>query len=148
MNKKNESSKKESEPLKEEKKSASDYLEQLQRLQAEFINYRHRVEKEKLDIMDRTRNIVLVKFLEIKDNFDRAPKLDEGMQLIYNLFTKIFEEEQIKEVKYNKFDPELHEAIATDNTTDKDKIKEVFTKGYTRRDKIMRPAKVVVGTKE
>ncbi len=124
------------------------HLEQLQRLQAEFINYRNRVEKEKVELQERARELVLMKFLDVKDNFDRAPKLDEGMDLIYKQFQKIFQEEAVEVIPTEKFDPTMHEAIATDNTKEKDTIIEVFQTGYLRNNTVIRPAKVVVGSKE
>ena len=47
---------------------------------------------------------------------------------------------------HSVFDPNVHEAIATDNNTKKDEIKEVLLKGYLRKDRVLRPAQVVVGT--
>jgi molecular chaperone GrpE len=131
---------------KEQSTQDSDYLLQVQRLQAEFINYRTRVEKEKTELKESSKEKILLKFLEVRDNFERAPKLDHGMEMIYNQFLKIFESEQIKEVDHSVFDPNVHEAIATDNNTKKDEIKEVLLKGYLRKDRVLRPAQVVVGT--
>jgi len=135
------------EELAEEAQKQGEYLEQLQRLQAEFINFRNRVEKEKKDIHELAREGVLLKFLDVKDNFDRAPKLDEGMELIYKQFLKVFEEEEIKEIVNEVFNPKFHEAIATDSNHEKDKIVDIIQKGYMRGEFVMRPSKVVVGTK-
>jgi molecular chaperone GrpE len=132
----------------EPKEPEQDYLEQLQRLQAEFINYRNRVEKEKSQIRELTKEVILLKFLDVKDNFDRAPKLDEGMGLIYKQMLKVFEEESVKEIENNIFDANFHEAIASDPNTDKDKILDVIQKGYVLGEKLMRPSKVVVGIKD
>lgn len=132
----------------EPKETEKDYLDQLQRLQAEFINYRNRVEKEKSQIKELTREVILLKFLDVKDNFDRAPKLDEGMELIYKQMLKVFEEENVKEIENELFDPNFHEAIASDPNTDKDKILDVIQRGYFLGEKLMRPSKVVVGIKD
>jgi molecular chaperone GrpE len=126
----------------------SDLLEQLQRLQAEFMNYRTRVEKEKVQIKEITTNIILSKLLEVKDNFDRAPKLDKGMLMIYNQFQSIFKNANVQEMQHKVFDPKIHEAIATDANKEKDTIVKVFEKGYTRNDHTIRTAKVIVGAKE
>ncbi|MBL7051883.1 MAG: nucleotide exchange factor GrpE [Nanoarchaeota archaeon] len=142
---KNEENPKEAQKEEETQKEEQSLLEQLQRLQAEFINYRTRVEKEKSQIKELTKEITLLKFLDIKDNFDRAPKLDEGMELIYKQFQKIFKEESIQEIENEVFDPQFHEAIATDPNSEKDKIMEVIQKGYKRNEILMRPSKVVVG---
>ena len=145
---KKEKKKKEAQKGEEIQKEEQNLLEQLQRLQAEFINYRTRVEKEKNQIKELTKEITLLKFLDIKDNFDRAPKLDEGIELIYKQFQKIFEEESVQEIENVVFDPQFHEAIATDPNTEKDKIAYVIQKGYKRNDFVMRPSKVVVGVKD
>ena len=135
-------------PNMQEAQEQGELLEQLQRLQAEFINYRTRVEKEKVQASVRARESVILKFLDVKDNFDRAPKLDKGMEMVYNQFLDIFQEEKIKEIENKEFNPDLHEAIATDPTTNQGEIKEVIQKGYLHNDKIIRPSKVVVGAKE
>ncbi len=130
------------------KKEKTDYLDQLQRLQAEFINYRTRVEKEKAIIKETTKNTILEKFLDVKENFERAPKLDEGTKLIFKQLEKIFEEENVKEVENKTFNPNVHEAVAITNIEKKDMIVEVLQKGYTRKEELLRPSKVVVGSME
>jgi len=126
----------------------NEYLEQLQRLQAEFINYRTRVEKEKQLMGEYSKDIILRKFLEIRDNFERAPKLDQGMEIIYKQFLDIFQKEGVEEIETKNFDPELHEAIATREDIAKDVIAEVARKGYKRGDRILRTAHVVVGNND
>lgn len=135
-------------PVKEVSKEEQ-YVEALQRLQAEFINYRKRVEKEQIMAKELGKNVVLLKFLEIKDNFERAPKLDEGMELVYKQFLKVFEDEGVEEIHgTSMFDPEIHEAIGTVDTHDRDTVVAVTRKGYKRYDQILRPVQVVVGCKE
>ena len=121
------------------------YLDQLQRLQAEFINFRNRIEKEKATIIDQTKDILLCKFLEVKDNFERIPKQDQGVVLIYKQLNKIFEEEQVQELTINLGNPESFETIATN---DQSSDIEITQKGYTRNGKIMRPVQIILGTKE
>jgi len=145
---KKEENPKEAQNEEETQKEEQSLLEQLQRLQAEFINYRTRVEKEKVQIKEQTKEITILRFLDIKDNFDRAPKLDEGMELIYKQFQKIFKDESVQEIENLVFDPQFHEAIATDPNTKKNKIVEVIQKGYKRNEILMRPSKVVVGSND
>lgn len=123
------------------------YLNELKSLQADFINFRSRVEKEKIQLRESIINEVLKKFLEVKDNFDRAPKLDEGMKLIYNQFNDIFVKENVEEIKEDSFNAEVHEAVATNNELEKNKI-QVVEKGYKRNNVVIKPAKVIIGTKE
>jgi molecular chaperone GrpE len=139
---------KKSETTEESVPTEGEILAQLQRLQAEFINFRNRVEKEKIEIAQRARENILLKFLDVKDNFDRAPKLDEGMNLIYKHFLTIFDQEGIKDIQTNEFDPNLHEAIATDPTVGQDQIAAIVQAGYLHNESVIRPAKVVVGAKQ
>ena len=131
----------------EQKSKEQEYLDQLQRLQADFINYRSRVEKEKLSISETSKDMLLRKFLEVKDNFERIPKADKGIELIYNQLNKIFEQEGVQEIQDLIFNPELHEAIATVEG-EEDAIIEVTRKGYRRNGKVLRPAQVILGRKK
>lgn len=133
----------------QEKTKEEEYLEQLQRLQADFINYRSRVEKEKLSIIDSSKDSILRKFLEVKDNFERIPKADKGIELIYNQLNNIFKQEGVQEIQETTYNPELHEAIATVEG-EEDAIIEVSRKGYTRNGKVLRLAQIILGknTKE
>ena len=144
-----EPSQEETVPEAQELSKEAEYLETLQRLQAEFINYRNRMEKERSVVIERTRNDLLVKFLEVRDNFERAPKRDEGIELIYKQFLQIFEEEEVEEIPDGTvFDPDVHEAIGTVDTHDRGTIVAVTRKGYKRHDHVLRPTQVIVGNKE
>ena len=124
-----------------------EYLEQLQRLQADFINYRSRVDKDKLQIIDSTKDKLLLSFLEVKDNFERIPKADKGIELIYNQLCKIFQQEGVQEITETTYNPELHEAIATAEGEEYTII-QVTRKGYKRNGRILRPAQVILGKNE
>ena len=132
----------------QEKPQEQDYFEQLQRLQAEFINYRTRMEKERFLIADYIKDQLLARFLEVRDNFERAPKGDKGMELIYKQCLKIFDEEGVQEITETAYDPELHEPIATREDVEEDTIVEVTRKGYRRNGRVLRPTQVILGTKK
>ncbi len=140
------------EELEEVKEEELDYLKQLQRLQAEFINYRHRVEKEKQDSINFGKQELILKLLEINDNFERALKhnKDKGVEMIYNQIQTVLKEEKVNIVETKTFNPELHECICKECSKEKqDTILEVFQKGYTFNNKTIRPAKVKIsGGKE
>lgn len=123
------------------------YINQLKELQADFINYKNRVQREKEELKQRTKEEMLRKFLEVKDNFERIPEMNEGIKLIYNQLNKIFEDENVKEIECEMFDPETQEAIAADKELEKGKV-QVVEKGYKINDQIIRTAKVIVGTME
>ena len=129
-------------------------------LMAEFANFRKRTIKEKGDIIRNASENVLKGLLPIVDDFERgldaikdtdnAESVKEGMALIYNKLIKFLEQNGVKAIESNgqAFDPELHEAIAmvpTDDESQKGKVIDTPTKGYTINDKVLRYAKVSVG---
>lgn len=123
-----------------------EYLEQLQRLQADFINYRNRTERDILLSKEASKDKLLLQFLEVKDNFERIPKADLGIELIYNQMNKIFQQEGVQEITETTYSPELHEAIATAEG-EEDAIIQITRKGYRRNGKVLRPAQIILGRK-
>ncbi len=140
------------EELEEVKEEELDYLKQLQRLQAEFINYRNRVEKEKQDSINFGKEEIILKFLDVLDNFERALEhnKDKGIEMIHNQVQTILKHENVEQVETKVFNPQIHECICKECSTEKkDTILEVFQKGYTFNNKTIRPAKVKIsGGKE
>jgi len=129
------------------------------RLSAEFDNYRKRTLKEKMELIKNAGEDILVNFLPVVDNLERAKKsVDDakelesikiGVSLIYNSLTDFLKQRGIKEIeaKDTVFDLDKHEAITKIVVADdmKGKVVDVIEKGYTLNDKIVRYAKVVVG---
>jgi len=129
----------------QESKEQVDYLQHLQRLQAEFINYRTRVEIEKQNSVDYGKQEVLIKFLDVLDNFERALQhnKDKGVEMIHKQFLDILKQEKMEETSYDEFNPLFHEAICKECSEEKENtILEVFQKGYLFKNKLLRPAKV------
>ena len=129
---------------KEEKKD--NYLEQLQRLQAEFENFRKRTEKERSEIFKSANEDLIVKLLGILDNFELAIKHidDKGINMIYSELYSILESEGLKAIKAEgEFNPEFHEALIQEEGED-GKIIEEFQKGYMLNDKVIRASKVKI----
>lgn len=128
-------------------------------LMAEFDNFRKRTIKEKADIIMNASEKVLKGLLPIVDDFERgldaAEKTDdaeavkEGMKLIYNKLMKFLADNGVKPIDSTgkDFDPEYHEAIAMvpGDESQKGKVIDTPTKGYTLNDKVLRYAKVAVG---
>ena len=130
---------------KEEKKD--DYFEQLQRLQAEFENFRKRTEKERTDIFKNANEDLIVKLLGILDNFELALEHvdDKGINMIYSELYSILEEEGLKIIKADgKFDPKVHEAIIQEEGEENEKILDELQKGYILNDKVIRASKVKI----
>ncbi len=135
--------------LEKEKKLKEEFINDLKRLQAEFENYRKRIEKEKIEFMKYAKQDLLLKLLEILDNFERALKntKDDGIHLIFKQLKSALEKEGIKEIKETHFNPEKHEAISVDKGGENE-ILEEFEKGYMLHDKVIRTSKVKVGGKK
>jgi molecular chaperone GrpE len=130
-----------------------------QRAQADFINYKRRTEQEKEGISQFTRATLVLDLLPALDDLERAfvaipPRLTksswvDGIRLIWNKLQTTLEAQGLSEIKAvgEPFDPHLHEAVRQDRGREGVVIEEL-QKGYKFRDKIIRPAKVIVGSGE
>lgn len=130
-----------------EESESSKYIEQIQRLQAEFDNFRKRVDKEKQDIYRNANEDLIFKLLGVLDNFELALKhIDEkGIKMIYSELYSILEKEGIKPIKAEgKFNPEIHEALMQEVGETENEIIEELQKGYTLNDKVIRASKVKI----
>ena len=140
---------------------AGEYLEALQRERASFINFRRRAEQEKAETAQYATAGLVKKLLPVLDDFDRAlasiPEAErkgnkwvEGIELIARKLHNILEQEGVTPIEAlgQPFDPNLHEAVAFEDNSDggdhPDTVSEVFSKGYTLRDRVIRPAMVKV----
>jgi len=146
-------------PEKEDdaKNGQPNYLEQLQRLQAEFSNYRKRMEQQRTEWRAHTQKEVVSQLLPVLDDFDHLFNHHEGqddgfsregVQLIYDKLMSTLEKLGVQTIdtKNSMFDPLMHEAIHTRETGEEpqDKVLQVWQKGYLYKGKLLRPAKVVV----
>ena len=144
--------------LKSELAEAKDkYL----RLYSEFENFRRRTAKEKLSLIGTANEDIISALLPVLDDFERAEEsnknvdmdsIQEGFALIHNKLKKILEQKGLKVMESDAgmdFDPELHEAITQTPAPKKKfvgKVVDVIEKGYNLGDKVIRFAKVVIGT--
>ncbi|HKS43391.1 MAG TPA: nucleotide exchange factor GrpE [Blastocatellia bacterium] len=135
--------------------------DQLLRRQAEFENYRRRVDRERSETYTRARAEVLLELLPVIDNFERAlaslensggdaESLRHGVELIHKQFKDALTKFGLEPVESvgQTFDPHVHEAV-TIEPTDKHKentIIEEFQRGYKLGEKLLRPAKVKVAS--
>ena len=144
--------------LKNELSQANDkYL----RLYAEFDNFRRRTQKERADERQNAGKDVVAALLPVLDDFERAMKametaadvnaVKEGVALVQHKLKNILSQKGLKEMtsKGEPFDAEIHEAITnipapTDDL--KGKVVDELEKGYYLNDKVVRFAKVVVGS--
>ncbi len=144
--------------LEEKEKTKEEYLDYLKRLQADFDNFRRRVEKEKKDIIQFANEELIKKFLNVLDNLERAEDaakktndikaLIEGIDAIIKQFKKILEDEGVKPIKSvgEKFDPNLHHAMAKVETNEypDETVIEELQKGYYYKSRVLRPSLVKV----
>lgn len=135
------------------------YKERLVRLQADFANFKKRTEREKSDIYKYAAEGVMEDLLPTLDNFERAltaaesesdseDGFCEGMKLIYTSFVETLQKHGLKEIEAEgaSFDPQKHHAVmqAEVEGVEADIIVEVFQKGYSVKDKVIRPSMVKV----
>lgn len=130
------------------------------RLQAEFLNYKTRTQSEIARLFRYEGEEFIKELLVIKDNLERAVALDDsdlsdevskflsGIKLILGNLSTLFDKYEIKEVDAlgKEFDPMKAEAVITEHDENKleNVVLEVYTKGYTYKDKLIRPAMVKV----
>lgn len=138
--------------------SDSDEVEELKsaliRLQADFNNYRNRVNKEKAQMVKFATGSLIEKLLPVLDNFDRAiesctdnPSIVEGFSLIRADLMKTLEGQGLEEIKSDGevFDPNLHNAVVMeDYDGESGIITETFQKGYKLGDRVIRASMVKV----
>ena len=130
------------------------------RLSAEFDNFRKRTLREKMDLMKNASESIMVNFLPVIDDVERAMKAieisnnlettKEGIILIYNKFKEFTKNNGVVEMEANglELNTDHHEAITKIPAPSKDlkgKIVDVVQKGYLLNEKVIRFAKVVIG---
>lgn len=130
------------------------------RLYSEFENFRRRTSKEKLEMIQSANEQLIKALLPVVDDFERAEKAFggrkeekefEGFFLIQNKFKKTFDQYGVKVMELgagSAFDADFQEAITQVPAGDelKGKVVDVVEKGYMLNDKVIRFAKVVVGS--
>lgn len=131
------------------------------RLYSDFDNFRKRTAKEKNDMFKYAGEELITMLLPVLDDFERAIKagensedtkaIKEGVQLIFQKMKNTLTQQGLKEMEISdgEFDSELHDAISKVNAPKKEqvgKIVDVVQKGYFLNDKVIRHAKVVVGS--
>ncbi len=147
--------------LKGCEEKAAEYYSYLQRLQADFDNYKKIVAREKEEIGKDITEDVACLILPIIDHLHLAraslekskdiKKIKEGLNLILKQFDDFLERLSIEEIKCKgeKFDPAYHEAVCFEEieTEEENKILDVLQKGYKIYNKPIRCARVKVGKK-
>jgi len=142
--------------LEETSKRAEDLFSRLQYLQADFENYKKRVERDKEAFVKFANEELIVKLLPVIDDFERAltslkDEEAKGMKMIFDNLMKSLKEEGLEEIPAlgQDFDPYKHEVAEqiNDDNLGENKIARVVQKGYFFNLKVIRPSKVVVARK-
>jgi molecular chaperone GrpE len=146
------------EELERARKEASEYLDHLRRLKAEFENYRKRVLREQTQAIELASEGLIARLLEVLDEFELAlvaaeqkpdfEKFRQGVEMVFAKLADILRTEGLEriEAKGKPFDPELHEALLqTGQDEGEPYVVDVLRSGYTLRGKVVRPAGVKVG---
>ena len=124
-----------------------EYLDRLQRLQAEFENYQKRTQKEKVENLANANAHLISQLLKVLDNFELSLKhnKDKGIILIYEELKKILEKQGLRVIDTNgKFNPNIHEALIKVDGEKDNVILEEIEKGYMLNDKLLRASKVKI----
>ncbi|MBR2712175.1 MAG: nucleotide exchange factor GrpE [Bacilli bacterium] len=125
------------------------------RVTSEMINSNRRKDEECNRLMKYKNEDMIMDLLQVVDNFERALSVkstdenyQKGFDMIYAGLRSVLDKYEVKEIECLglEFDPSLHQAVLTDHVEGKkdNEIIEVMQKGYTYKDKVIRPAMVKV----
>ena len=145
------------------KKERDSLYDRLLRKQAEFENYKKRIDREKSDFMQFASSELMKELLSALDSFDLAIRNAtaegnggentlRGFELIYKQLQDTLTRFGLKpiEAKGKRFDPNFHQAVSTQatNEIEENSVIEEMRKGYTLNGRLLRPAMVRVSVKE
>src|SRR5260370_4951857 len=145
------------EELEKEKARSDDYLRRLQYLQADFENYRKRVEKEMSDNRQFGNQRLLSDLIIVNDELELAlreaeetnenPTILEGVGMVHKRLQTILSKEGVEKIQStgSKFNPGLHDAaLRVESDEAEGTIVEEIRQGYTLKGKVLRPSIVKV----
>jgi len=136
-------------------KERDEYLEALQRLKAEFDNYRKRVARDQQELAARAHERLVKELVPVLDDLERAleaaseheeAKLEEGVRLVHRSLADLLAREGLIEVETDgKFDPHTQEALLSQPSDEEEgSVLQVLQKGYSLGERVVRPARVVI----
>jgi molecular chaperone GrpE len=141
---------------------ADDNWERLLRVTADLENFKKRAAREKADAIKFANESLIQKLIPVLDNFDMAllavqstpdsaKSLQAGVSMIHQQLKSALTDTGLEEIEAagKTFDPNLHEAVSQQETNDvpEDQVVQQLRKGYKLRDRLLRPATVVVAKK-
>jgi molecular chaperone GrpE len=130
-------------------------IDTLQRVKAEFDNYRKRAARDQEILVARAHERLVKELLPVLDDLERAlgaaeqheeAKLEDGVRLVHRSLADALSREGLAEINTDgKFDPHVHEALLTQpSEAEEGSVIEVLQRGYKLGDRVLRPARVVV----
>jgi len=142
-------------PVADLTKQRDEYLDALQRLKAEFDNYRKRVAREQIELTTRANERLVGDLLPVLDDLERAleaataheeAKLEEGVALVHRALADLLLRNGLVEIETDgMFDPHTQEALLSQpSEADEGAVIQVLQKGYRLGDRVLRPARVIV----
>jgi len=153
--------------LKRVEAETADLKDRLARRQADFENYRKRVERERVDTYERAVAEIAAKLLPVLDNLKRALDVEanvestesdefrhflSGVDLIFKQLSGVLEALGVKPITAvgTRFDPHIHEAVVSESTDEyePDTVMQEIIRGYRLGEKLIRPAMVKVSVKK
>jgi molecular chaperone GrpE len=146
--------------LETQEKQLKEYLDRLRRAQADFENYKKRIQKEQEHLALLLEDRLISDFLPLYDNLERAfrsynsnqdkDSFIEGTERIFAQFHSFVESRGVQAIRAlgEAFDPALHDALITVESTESGgKVLEEFERGFMRHGRVIRPSKVKVSKK-
>ncbi len=139
--------------LAELRRQNEELLTKLKYLQAEFENYRKRVDRDAETVVKFAHEVLLTRLLPVLDEMEVAVaalegKAAEGVRMVLDNFVKALRDAGLQEVpaKGLPFDPYVMDCVeqVPDSGTKDGTVKEVVRKGYRLHDRVLRPAQVIV----
>lgn len=143
--------------LKEKEQQIKEYIDRIKHLQADFENYKKRALKERADFDRFIEDTIILEFIPIYDNFERAfrsfnhnndkDSFIEGMERIFSQFDDLLAKKGVNRIEAlgERFDPSRHEAlIAVESNGEPNIILEEFERGYIRNGRVIKPSRVKV----
>jgi molecular chaperone GrpE len=142
--------------LQKEKEEAQRFLANWQRAEADFVNYKRRVEQERAEAGRLANAALIINVLPVLDDLERAlASLNiqlvgltwfDGIRLIYRKLQLVLENAGVTQIEAEgqPFDPRFHEAVMYGEGEEGKVVAEV-QRGYKLHDRVLRPAMVVVG---
>jgi len=142
-------------PLEATAKERDEYLDALQRLKAEFDNYRKRVARDQQELAARAHERLVKELVPVLDDLERAlefasehddAKLEEGVRLVHRSLADALAREGLVQIETDgKFDPHTQEALLSQpSEAEEGTVIQVLQKGYRLGDRVLRPARVVI----